>query len=598
MGSCYALMGEGVYLLVGNKCGISSSPAQGLFHICPPMSRRECFRRYIVRANAQNRNKKLTEKPTSKAIETLQKSLNSSSNLTSAPPIFVKTQQLGVEEKDGLSSLQVRSDKRSFTSKNPSGVVVLFKKISRNTVRFLASFRLALGELAVIAALCAIGTLIEQGQSKEFYIQRFSEDFAFGIFNGEWVLRLCLDHVYTSPYFLGLLVLLAASLMACTSTRQLPLVKVARRWRFYSSGASISKLDFHETLQRACLDDLGALLVAERYQVFVKNSALYAFKGLAGRFAPIGVHAALLLVMGGAAFSATGGFHGSVMVPQGLNFLVGDIMYANGFLSRPPSTFDTEVHVNKFSIETYPNGQVSQFHSDLSLFDSRGREVSRKVISVNDPIRYGGFTMYQTDWGISVIQVHVDGEGPFNLVAAPLETGDNKLFGTFLPVGENGLTEAKGISMLARDLQSVIIYDSSGAFAGVRRSGSDRPITVDGIKIVIDDIIGSTGLEMKLDPGVPVVYAGFGALMLTTVISYLSHSQVWALQDGDSLVVGGKSNRRKLDFQEELDRLMNLVPEVIKVNKLENITIPVVQNETEGLTSKDILSKKEETAIF
>lgn len=30
----------------------------------------------------------------------------------------------------------------------------------------------------------------------------------------------------------------------------------------------------------------------------------------------------------------------------------------------------------------------------------------------------------------------------------------------------------------------------------------------------------------QTDPGVPIVYAGFGALMLTTCISYLSHSQV------------------------------------------------------------------------
>ena len=85
--------------------------------------------------------------------------------------------------------------------------------------------------------------------------------------------------------------------------------------------------------------------------------------------------------------------------------------------------------------------QVSQFHSDLSLFDSRGREVSRKVMSVNDPLRYGGFTMYQTDWGISTIQVRVDGEGPFNLVAAALQTGDSKLFGTFLPIGDTNSNE-------------------------------------------------------------------------------------------------------------------------------------------------------------
>ena len=62
-------------------------------------------------------------------------------------------------------------------------------------------------------------------------------------------------------------------------------------------------------------------------------------------------------------------------------------------------------------------------------------------MSVNDPLRYGGFTMYQTDWGISAIQVRVDGEGPFNLVAAALQTGDSKLFGTFLPIGDTNSNE-------------------------------------------------------------------------------------------------------------------------------------------------------------
>lgn len=79
---------------------------------------------------------------------------------------------------------------------------------------------------------------------------------------------------------------------------------------------------------------------------------------------------------------------------------------------------------------------------------------------------------------------------------------------------------------------------------------------------MVEDLIGSTGLELKSDPGVPVVYAGFGGLMLTTIISYLSHSQVWALQDGTWLLVGGKSNRAKLDFERELNDLLDLVPEV------------------------------------
>lgn len=54
----------------------------------------------------------------------------------------------------------------------------------------------------------------------------------------------------------------------------------------------------------------------------------------------------------------------------------------------------------------------------------------------------------------------------------------------------------------------MVIYDAKGQFVGVRRPGSGKPIEVEGIKLVVDDIVGSTGMEIKNDPGVPWVYAG------------------------------------------------------------------------------------------
>ena len=81
------------------------------------------------------------------------------------------------------------------------------------------------------------------------------------------------------------------------------------------------------------------------------------------------------------------------------------------------------------------------------------------------------------------------------------------------------------MSVLARDLQSVIFYDADGKFVGVRRPGSGKAIEVEGLSIVVDDVVGATGLELKADPGVPLVYAGFGGLMITTLLSYASHSQ-------------------------------------------------------------------------
>lgn len=90
--------------------------------------------------------------------------------------------------------------------------------------------------------------------------------------------------------------------------------------------------------------------------------------------------------------------------------------------------------------------QVSQFHTDLSLRNMDGKEVMRKTISVNDPLRYGGITIYQTDWSISALQILKDNEGPYNLAMAPLQiNGDKKLFGTYLPAGDINSPDVKGM---------------------------------------------------------------------------------------------------------------------------------------------------------
>jgi cytochrome c biogenesis protein len=52
--------------------------------------------------------------------------------------------------------------------------------------------------------------------------------------------------------------------------------------------------------------------------------------------------------------------------------------------------------------------------------------------------------------------------------------------------------------MLARDLQSIVLYDQEGKFVGVRRPSSKLPIEINGNEILIEDAIGSTGLDLKV----------------------------------------------------------------------------------------------------
>lgn len=64
-------------------------------------------------------------------------------------------------------------------------------------------------------------------------------------------------------------------------------------------------------------------------------------------------------------------------------------------------------------------------------------------------------------------------------------------------------------SMLARDLQSIVLYDQEGKFVGIRRPNSNLPIDIDGNKIVILDAIGTTGLELKVSVRKKSIFVGF-----------------------------------------------------------------------------------------
>lgn len=72
-------------------------------------------------------------------------------------------------------------------------------------------------------------------------------------------------------------------------------------------------------------------------QVFINTEgSLYSFKGLVGRLGPIGVHASMLAILGGVAFGGISGYKGSVMIPQGNEFLVASALRPVSPLASPP----------------------------------------------------------------------------------------------------------------------------------------------------------------------------------------------------------------------------------------------------------------------
>ena len=103
----------------------------------------------------------------------------------------------------------------------------------------------------------------------------------------------------------------------------------------------------------------------------------------------------------------------------------------------------------------------------------------------------------------------------------------------------------------------LLIYDTSGKLLSTVRSGMSTQ--VNGVTLAVKEVIGSTGLQIKADPGIPLVYAGFALLMAGVVMSYISHSQLWALEKDGKLYLGGRTNRAQLTFEREFLALLEQV---------------------------------------
>ena len=422
-------------------------------------------------------------------------------------------------------------------------------------VALISDLRLAILLLLVIAIASGVGTAIPQRETAEFYHRLYDPQPWLGLLPGEGVLALQLDHIYSSGWFLGLLAWLALALLLCSWRRQWPALRASLRWIDYRKPRQLSKLSLAESLATdqpsASLEKLGQLLQGKGWQIRRQGDRLAARKGLLGKVGPLLVHAGMVVLMLGGAWGAVAGQRAEQYLAPGRSLELMD--------SRGSSKLT--LALDNFSIQRDPAGRPEQFTSQLRILEgdgSGGSLLKQAQISVNHPLRFQGVTLYQADWALAAISLQL-GRSP--LLQLPLQSFPQlgeQVWGLVLPTRPDGSEPV--LLSLGSEQGPVEVYGADGSPLGQISPGGEA-LEVKGLPIRVASVLPASGILLKRDPGVPLVYAGFAIALAGGGLSLVATRQLWAIaEEGPGpgqLHVAGLCNRNLTGFAAELPQLLS-----------------------------------------
>ncbi len=409
--------------------------------------------------------------------------------------------------------------------------------------RLVADLRFSIFILLLISLFSILGTIIEQDQPIEIYKTNYPlTNPVFGFLTWDRILQFGLDHVYKTWWFFTLIFLFGLSLISCTFLQQFPSLKIARRCQFFRTTGQFDRLKIFTRLTNFSLNKILARIQKNQYSIFQQKNISYCYKGLIGRIAPIIVHFSMILVLLGTIIGSLFGFKAQEIVPKTESFHVQNV-FNNGQLTIIPKT---SARINDFWITYTRNRTISQFYSDISILNSKGNETERKTISVNSPLINNNLYYYQTDWNLIGLRFQTKQNEIIEYPLVNLFNNQNKVWLTWI---SNNKSLNEGIIAIVDNLEGYSsIYNETGQFLGNIELNETvnfkRPLT-------LVEIISSTGLQIKTDPGIPIIYSGFLLLMISTLTSYITYSQIWIIQKNQKLFIGGTTNRASFDFELE-----------------------------------------------
>nr|WCH55237.1 Cytochrome c biogenesis protein [Hypnea brasiliensis] len=419
-----------------------------------------------------------------------------------------------------------------------------YKTLKWKIIKQLSNLNFSITLLLTISGISILGTIIEQDKNVAYYQFNYPLKSSISyMINWKNILYFGLDHIYTTWWFILLIFFFFCSLITCTFSQQLPSLRNARHWKFmpynYDKNSLLNYLPIKSYI------NIIYSLNKHNYYIFQRSSKIYGYKGLIGRLAPIFVHISIIITLTGNILGLFTGFTSQEIIPKGEIFHIQNSIKSGKYSHLP---YNTLGKIDDFFIEYNENSSIRQFYSLISLLNNKNEILIQKKIYVNSPLKFHGLTFYQTSWDLAGLKIQLDSE----LIQQKLQ--EIKINNARAWVYNFNFINHKSLFFLIHGLDNkIFIYNSSGQL--LKSININETFIINNHKIMIREIIPSTGIQIKTDPGIYIVYLGFSILIISIATSYLSYYQVWINSQKNVINLRGITNRGQLTFEEELTKV-------------------------------------------
>jgi cytochrome c biogenesis protein len=400
---------------------------------------------------------------------------------------------------------------------------------------FFASVDLAVALFIVISISAAIGTVIPQELDPEAIIRFFSKFMSFNASMKayEIVNLFDLNNVYHSWWFIFLLFMFAMNLIVCSVDRLPLLLKSFKIPPKLFDSKILEKMplkrEFESSLKKdEIFEKLINILKRKHFSVSTFNTdnsiQIQCKKWSKTRLAVYLTHLSILIILIGAIVGVFFGFRGSMNIIEGTgsNFAISD--------SGKPISLPFEIRCDKFEVEFYENSAMPKdYRSYIKVIENNQPvKINGKdsfIIEVNQPFTYKGFKFYQATYGFQPSEhsefrfIFLDKKGKEHQIAAHFEE-KFKIPETNVVASVVDFSPALGVDEQGRLFNMDTNMINPAVLVEFEQNGkkikqwilSKIPDTWDTPfgKLKFNELWGAqfTGLQIRKDPGVPLIYIG------------------------------------------------------------------------------------------